>query len=347
MASAAVDQAGAIGLGWKLMRALVMVLPWLVAVAATTPGDAGDKNELFDAARTGDLARIKKLLEDGVYVDGADDEPGGKGETPLLAAVSKGQAAAVELLLDNGADQTRVNQDREAALHLAAKGGRNDIIKVLLAHGGDVNMATKREGDYLYGLTPLHLAVVEHPATVNLLVQCGANLNARDGQGNTPLHRAVEKFASSAVLQLLDLGANPTVRNKADQLPLQRIGEDCISKEAALALIANGFTLKPDLDLAMFRAIKHQRTLACVEFVEALLDQGADVNARSTATNGFRTTGMTPLMYAVSAWDVPMIAVLLGRGADPYIKDKRGWDCFDYRPPPEIRAMLETVPRPE
>lgn len=328
------------------MRAFVTVLLGVVAVAATTPGEAG-KKELFDAARTGDLARIEKLLADGASVDGVDDEPGGKGETPLLAAVSKGQAAAVELLLDSGADQTRVNQDREAALHVAAKGGRNDIIKILLAHGGDVNMPTKREGDYLYGMTPLHLAVVEHPATVNLLVQRGANLNARDGQGNTPLHRAVEKFASSAVLQLLDLGANPTVRNRANQLPLQRIGEDCISKEAALALIANGFSLKPDLDLAMFAAIKHKGTLACVEFVEALLDQGADVNARSTATNGFPTTGMTPLMYAVNAWDVPMIAVLLGRGADPYIKDKRSWDCFDYRPPPEIRSMLESVPRPE
>jgi ankyrin repeat protein len=328
------------------MRALAIVLLGVAAVAATTPESTQTK-DLLDAANTGDIARIKTLLEGGAYVDGVDEDPRGKGETPLLVAVSKGQAAAVELLLDNGADQTRANRDREAALHLGAKAGRNDIIKILLAHGGDVNIATKGLEDYRRGTTPLHLAAVDHPATVSLLVKSGADLNARDGQGNTPLHRAVEKFASSAVLQLLDLGANPTVRNKEDQLPLQKIGEDCISKEAASALIANGFTLKPDLNLAMFRAIKYQNTLACVEFVEALLDQGADVNARSRTRNGYRAAGMTPLMYAVKWQDVPMIAVLLGRGADPYIKDQRGQDCFAYHVPPEIKIMLASVPKPE
>ena len=75
----------------------------------------------------------------------------------------------------------------ECPLHWAASGGtdRSDVIALLLEAGADVNA---RSGG---GRVPLHSAAgsgsLEH---VSLLLKAGADVNARDGVGNTLLHLA-------------------------------------------------------------------------------------------------------------------------------------------------------------
>lgn len=70
------------------------------------------------------------------------------------------------------------------ALHWAAGRGHAEIVRLLLENGAELEAQ-----DYL-GRTPLH-AAHRHPSTVQLLLEAGANVNARDSFGATALHMGI------------------------------------------------------------------------------------------------------------------------------------------------------------
>ena len=113
----------------------------------------------------------------------------------------------------------------DTALHLAAAGHRVEIVGLLLAAGADPNAAMnhRRSG-------PLHYAAdgfITGPAwdakrqvsTIRRLLDAGADINAPDKNGATPLHRAVRTRCADAVKSLLEAGADPTIRNKPGSTP--------------------------------------------------------------------------------------------------------------------------------
>jgi hypothetical protein len=104
---------------------------------------------LISAARDGDADKIKRLA--AAHVD--LDEPGGVNHwTPLMHAIHKNQAAAVEALLEAGAHVNTVSGNT-TALILAAGYGETDIVRILLDHGADPKLAAKP------GVTALAAAV--------------------------------------------------------------------------------------------------------------------------------------------------------------------------------------------
>ena len=109
----------------------------------------------------------------------------------------------------------------DTVLHLAAAGHRKDIIESLISNGADPNSSNSRRRS-----TPLHYAcdgVVHDPVwnaqlqvgSVKALIESGAELDAQDSNGATPLHRAVRARCAGVVEFLLEKGANPEVRNKS------------------------------------------------------------------------------------------------------------------------------------
>ncbi|KAF8448273.1 ankyrin repeat-containing domain protein [Kalaharituber pfeilii] len=83
-----------------------------------------------------------------------------------------------------------------ASLHLAAQGGRVEVLKQLLAAGAQVNIGNKD------GKTPLHLAAeMGHAEFVQQLIAAGAEVNRRDNGGRMPLLHA----ASISMLKLQNL----------------------------------------------------------------------------------------------------------------------------------------------
>ena len=113
----------------------------------------------------------------------------------------------------------------DTALHLAAAGYRVEIVKLLLGTGADANATWNHR---LSG--PLHYAAdgyIIGPAweatrqveTIKCLLSGGANVNAQDKNGATPLHRAVRTRCAAAVRVLLARGADPTMRNKSGSTP--------------------------------------------------------------------------------------------------------------------------------
>jgi ankyrin repeat protein len=125
-----------------------------------------------------------------------------------------------DFLIRQGADvNARVPETGETPLHGAlAKAGRPYylyVVRLLVEHGADVNARTvpgKETGAFMRdvrtkGETPLHRAAAyADEATIEFLLQHGADREARDAHGDSPLTWASEHLRPGAVLALLAFG---------------------------------------------------------------------------------------------------------------------------------------------
>ncbi len=109
----------------------------------------------------------------------------------------------------------------DSALHMAAAGYRWHIARELLEKGADHAAKNRR------GAEPLHYAAdanTWHPVaqveTIDGLMSAGANPNALDKSGVSPLHRAVRTRCAAAVRALLAGGAAPRGKNQSGSTPL-------------------------------------------------------------------------------------------------------------------------------
>lgn len=102
---------------------------------------------LLLAVCSGDLAEVKKLVEDGENVNLKDPDDG---STALMFASQRGYAEIVMLLVENGADVNLNNNNGWTALIKAVYNGHIDIVKFLLERDADVNSlaAFKIAGSY-------------------------------------------------------------------------------------------------------------------------------------------------------------------------------------------------------
>ncbi|KAA6425893.1 MAG: hypothetical protein FRX49_04268 [Trebouxia sp. A1-2] len=150
-----------------------------------------------------------------------------------------GHADSLELLLSHGATVSVKTGQGRSPLHFACEAGHADMVALLLSHGADV--LERRPGS---GMTLLHMVcqgaeweekvhpellgltilltqwqvevrqnMAAYPTIVNILVSHGADINARDRQGNTPLHYALKSSFTEAVKLLLDHGAGMDTRS--------------------------------------------------------------------------------------------------------------------------------------
>jgi ankyrin repeat protein len=132
---------------------LVITLAWSI------PGLCG---EIHDAAKAGDLVKVKALLKlDPELVSSKDNN----GHTPLHVAVWDGHKDVVELLLANGAE-VDARGNTGTPLHWAARMGNKVVVELLLSKGAAVNALDKS------GSTALHLAAEDgHKEVAELLRQ--------------------------------------------------------------------------------------------------------------------------------------------------------------------------------
>ncbi len=137
--------------------------------------------DIFDAAATGQLERLRTLLDDDATLANAEASDGAR---PLHLACFFGQTDASKVLLDFGAD---VNVAIAAfggvyPLHSAAASRSADIVRILLEAGADPN--TKQQG----GWTALHAAVTHNDCpTTQTLLQHGADPLVKTDDGVTAL----------------------------------------------------------------------------------------------------------------------------------------------------------------
>ena len=114
----------------------------------------------------------------------------------------------------------------DMALHFAAAAYQVEMARRLVAGGADVRAKNRHEAE------PLHAAAVGDPssvhwnpaaqrATIAFLIDAGADPNAIDKLGASPLHKAVRTRCAEAVRVLLECGADPSRRNRSGSTPLK------------------------------------------------------------------------------------------------------------------------------
>lgn len=110
----------------------------------------------------------------------------------------------------------------DTALHMAAAAFKREVATLLVLHDADCRARNRM------GAEPLHYAADANrwdPAaqaeTIEYLISAGADPNALDDRGVSPLHRAVRTRSLDAVRALIDGGADPNAANKSGSTPLR------------------------------------------------------------------------------------------------------------------------------
>ena len=163
---------------------------------------------LAEAAQRGDVDKIKKLIAEGVNVNGR----GKYGITPLYSAAQAGNKAGYKALLDNGADPNVIWTTGDTLMNITASSSPDPyFMRLALEHGGNPNLVAPRTG-----ATPLLAATtVTGKGNIPALIKAGANLNQQmPVSGETAMMEAVDDFGQfDVVYELLRAGANYKLQN--------------------------------------------------------------------------------------------------------------------------------------
>ncbi|ORX83130.1 ankyrin [Anaeromyces robustus] len=208
-----------------------------------------DNKVWFEAAKSGDLTKIKEMIQKGININVKDEEK----NTSLIIAAREGQLEIVKFLIGvnykevfdlilewnrtnhNLSEQyikqwencwksvniNEVNKNGETALILATKGQFCEIVKVLINAGADVNAVTNYTYHVNYtegGNSALIIAVKN--GNVNLsrwLIEAKADVNVMDNYGDTPLIIAAKYRYLNIVKLLIDAGAESSLMNRYGQ----------------------------------------------------------------------------------------------------------------------------------
>ena len=338
----------------------------VVAMLAEAGADVGAATEtgaapLHFAAASGDVVGVTALVRGGADVDAREPE---WGQTPLMFAAALGRTNAVVALLEAGADATATarvmdlverdildrESERRRRTEIAALRGGADAqsypvetgvagatprassapISSREAQARDAAQealeARRRTGEPIPlnyadlvswhgGLSAIHLAAREgHGATVAALLDGGVPIDLPSAADHTtPMLIAAINGHFDLVLRLLERGADPTLASDAGATPLYAV-----------------------LNVHWAPKARHPQPLAYeqqetgyLELMRALLEAGADVDARLNRTLWFTTynrdllgvdrTGATAFWRAAHATDVPAMTLLLEHGADPHL----------------------------
>jgi uncharacterized protein len=284
---------------------------------------------------------LRRLLDAGADPNSPDPQ----GTTALMiAARTAGGTEAVKLLLERGAAVNARDSVQSTALMWAVRSNHSEVVDLLIHHDAEVNARTRKgdspawrapdSGGGSHGLgivrggwpergyrepapgemTALLYAVRDGRIEIaRTLIAANANVNQVEVNGISPLLMAISNNHIDVARLLLDHGADANTVDWWGRTPLWT------------AVDLRDLEVNKTDDNGVDRA-------AALQLIQALLDRGANVNARTKEQPPLRRwlmpisdiswvdfTGQTPFLRAALSADLPVMRLLLDKGADPNI----------------------------
>jgi ankyrin repeat protein len=313
------------------LTAVVLLIATLSSLGCSKKPTASElaelNRELHQAVERHDVASARRLLKKGANIESTTYND----MTPLGVAASDDDLPMVQLLLQKGARVHTKDHSLETPLMHAAYGGHTEIVRLLLKQNPD--LADKNEALLETAHGEPAIVIVENPTgvgssgqtfsrrqtksqlekpwveTVKLLLDSGADIEARDEYRGPPLVDAASYAQTDVVLLLLDRGANLHARDKYGHTAL--IAAAC---ECAVATMNDAY-----------------------DVVKLLLDKGSDVNAHSN-------DGTTALMNAAGGFGgSSIVKLLLERGAGPRARDSEGNTALKFASERDRKDKVEFI----
>ncbi|XP_017548836.1 ankyrin repeat and SAM domain-containing protein 1A isoform X2 [Pygocentrus nattereri] len=299
----------------------------------------GKEQELLEAARTGNLAAVEKLLGGKRQSAGAAGAGGGSGNAgggsghgssshPLSSLLSIWRVPNVNCVDSNG----------YTPLHHAALNGHSEVVELLLRNEASTNVADSK------GCYPLHLAAWKgDQRIVRLLVHQGPShpklneqtsldlrefkrcgpfdpyINAKNNDNETPLHCAAQYGHSEVVRLLLEELTDPTMRNNRFETPLDLAALYGRLEVVKLLLCAhpNLLSCNTRKHTPLHLASRNGHLLV----VEVLLNAGMDIN--------YQTEKGSALHEAALFGKTDVVQKLLSAGISVNIVDSKNLTALD------------------
>ncbi|MBI4471208.1 MAG: ankyrin repeat domain-containing protein [Acidobacteria bacterium] len=327
---------GSTALHWAAYRDDVELAQLLIAAGANLNATTrlGEMTPLFMASKNGSAAMIDLLLKAGADPNSAATTTG---TTPLMLAAASGKVDAVRTLIDRGADVNASDQTLgQTPLMFAAALNRGAVITLLAERGANLKATSKvspipqnganrdggnrrgREPMLMGGNTALLFAAREgHMDAVQALIKAGTDVNQVSVSDNMPpITQAIITAHFDVAKYLLEHGASPNLQSTTSKMTPLWAAIDARYAQREWYPAPN----------------TEQEKTSHLELITALLDKGADINARVGPRAWYRgfgnsggpdPDGSTAFWRATAALDLEAMKLLLSRGADPTIATKR------------------------
>lgn len=264
--------------------------------------------ELFRAIENGDVEQIARLVERG-----ADVNAKGSGDfTPLHLAAQLGKTEVVDVLVQAGADVNATDITGRTPMEVAEMLGNSEVAHTLSTKTttdenetedseGKEKASTKKDDEIKNAVfaqdayeesikaatpvqksavsTAVHAAVLaQSVAQIEKLVKSGANLNAKDKNGNAPIHLAAASSSAKVMKALIKAGANMNLQNKDGATALHiAVAQGKVDVVRALIQARADAKIKDkDGRTAVHMIAKNPNK----SILGLLVKRGADVNAR-------------------------------------------------------------------
>uniref|UniRef100_A0A8C2L3B2 Poly [ADP-ribose] polymerase n=1 Tax=Cyprinus carpio TaxID=7962 RepID=A0A8C2L3B2_CYPCA len=305
---------------------------------------SAEPRELFEACRSGDLERVKKLV---CPLNVNSRDTAGRKSTPLHFAAGFGRRDVVDYLLQHGANVHARDDGGLISLHNACSFGHAEVVNLLLQHGADANSRDN------WNYTPLHEAATKGKIDVCIvLLQHGAEPTIRNTDGRTALDLA--EPSTKAVLS--------GDYRKDELLESARSGNEEKLMSLLTPLNVNCHASDGRKSTPLHLAAGYNR----VHTVQLLLQHGADVHAKDKGdlvplhnacsyghyevaellvkhgayVNAMDLWQFTPLHEAASKNRVEVCSLLLSYGADPNFLNCHNKSAIDLAPTALLKERL-------